>query len=117
MSRFLVPVLSVALVVLAGAFVILSRQASQTEIKLADTNLRLSVAQANVRALEEQAAQARAAAEVAKAAAAREAQRAKEYDALREHLMKGSTDEPLPEWFLAYLCRLGIGLCVESTGR
>lgn len=50
--------------------------------------------------------QARLAANVAQASADRERARAAEYDALRESLLKGNDDAPLPDWFRAYLDRL-----------
>ncbi len=49
------------------------------------------------------ASQAAVARNVAQAEAARQARKAAEYDAIREALLKGGTDEPLPDWFRAFL--------------
>lgn len=46
---------------------------------------------------------AREAQAVATAYASREASRAAEYDNFRETLLRGNEDEPLPEWFRAYM--------------
>lgn len=60
--------------------------------------------------LEGQIEQSKLAREVADAEAARVKARAAEYDALRETLMRGDDDAPLPEWFRDYLDRLLGGL-------
>lgn len=65
-------------------------------------------------ALERQAAQARLAADVARAEAERFAAKAQEYDALREALIKGEQDAPLPDWFRDYLDQLLGGLPVAD---
>lgn len=49
------------------------------------------------------AAQAAQARDVARAAAERQAQKAAEYDAIREALLRGDDDAQLPDWFRAYL--------------
>lgn len=54
--------------------------------------------------------QARLAASVAQAAANRAQTRAAEYDRMRENLLKGNTDEELPDWFREYLDDLLGGL-------
>lgn len=56
-----------------------------------------------VRIARETAEQAALARDVARAEAARHAQAAAEYDAIREALLKGDDDAPIPEWFRAFL--------------
>ena len=71
---------------------------------------------ASITALRDQFEQARLAADVARAAAKREAERAEEYDQLREALLKGNDDAPLPDWFRDYLRNLGVvGMPLEPT--
>jgi len=67
-----------------------------------------------VKAEREAAAQARLAREVAEAHAERQRARAEEYDALREALLRGDADAPLPDWFRAYLDRLLAGDAVAD---
>lgn len=63
----------------------------------------------SVAALEMRASQAREALEVARAAQKRQEERAAEYDAIREALLRGEFDDaPLPEWFVSVLRDLGL---------
>ncbi|WP_347311347.1 hypothetical protein [Defluviimonas sp. SAOS-178_SWC] len=52
------------------------------------------------------AAQAALARDVARAEAARQADKAAEYDAIRNAIEKGENDAPVPDWFIAHLGRL-----------
>jgi cobalamin-dependent methionine synthase I len=52
--------------------------------------------------------QARLAEAVAEAAASRIQQKAEEYDALREALLSGDEDVPIPDWFRDWLVDLGV---------
>lgn len=74
---------------------------------LRDTNALLT---ASVAALEDDlrvqadiAAQAAQARDVARAEAARQASKAAEYDAIREALLKGDENAPVPRWFRDFL--------------
>ena len=58
---------------------------------------------ASVVALEQSVSQAKTAAAVARAAAERERTKADEYDAFREALINGESDENLPDWFRDYI--------------
>lgn len=56
-----------------------------------------------VRIAQETAAQAAVARDVARAEASRYAKAAAEYAAIREALLKGNEDAPIPDWFRAFL--------------
>lgn len=56
-----------------------------------------------VRIARETAKQAALARDVARAEASRHAKAAAEYAAIREALLKGDDDAPIPEWFRAFL--------------
>ena len=103
MWRYVASALLVALLVVSGGAWLLYR--ANGDLRVENASLARSVA-----ALEDQRAQARLAADVARAAADRERARAAEYDALRETLLKGDDDAPLPDWFRAYLDRVLGGL-------
>ena len=92
-----------ALCLALGAFWWVHR--ANGDLRVENASLARSVA-----TLEDQRAQARLAADVARAAADRARARAAEYDALRETLLKGDDDAPLPDWFRAYLDRVLGGL-------
>ena len=62
----------------------------------------------SIRALEIERDNARLARDVAQAARQRVEDQAAEYDALREALLKGKDDAPIPDWFRDYLADLGI---------
>lgn len=81
------------------------RRAAEAEA----ASLRRSVA-----ALEDARAQARSAAQVARAEAKRQAARAAEYDALKEALLRGGDNAPLPDWFDAWGCSAGLWLCAAD---
>lgn len=70
-----------------------------------NTLLRAQVADLRneVRIAHETAAQAALARDVARAEASRHAKAAAEYAAIREALLKGDDDAPIPEWFRAFL--------------
>lgn len=63
---------------------------------------------ASIRALEMERDNARLARAVAQAARERVESQAAEYDALREALLRGNDDAPIPDWFRTYLGRLGV---------
>lgn len=63
---------------------------------------------ASIRALEMERDNARMAREVAQAARERFEAKARQYDDLREALLKGDDDAPLPAWFRSYLADLGV---------
>ena len=70
-----------------------------------NTLLRAQVAdlRTEVRIAQETAAQAALARDVARAEASRHAKAAAEYAAIREALLKGDDDAPIPPWFRAFL--------------
>lgn len=70
-----------------------------------NTLLRAQVADLRneVRIAHETAAQAALARDVARAEASRHAKAVAEYAAIREALLKGDDDAPIPEWFRAFL--------------
>ena len=67
----------------------------------------------SVAALERERAQAREAQAVARAEAERVAAKAREYDDIREAILKGDSDADLPDWFCEHLGRLGL-LCATD---
>lgn len=69
------------------------------------TNENASLAR-SVEVLKKSKARAEQAREVADAAAERARERANEYDRLRESLLRGEDDAPLPDWFRDYLDEL-----------
>lgn len=84
---------------LAGAvWYVVSLRAENAALAFENASLSRSVA-----ALEDQAEQARLAADVARAETARVAGKAREYDKLKETLLRGNEDAPLPNWFRDYL--------------
>ena len=76
-------------------------------LHLRDANAALSasvaVLQADLAVERARAAQAALARDVARAEASRHAKAAAEYAAIREALLKGDDDAPIPEWFRAFL--------------
>lgn len=62
-----------------------------------------AVLQREIRTARETAAQAAQARDVARAEASRHAKAAVEYAAIREALLKGDDDAPIPDWFRAFL--------------
>jgi predicted negative regulator of RcsB-dependent stress response len=72
-----------------------------------DTQREISASlQRSVSALEAERDAAKLAREVARAEAERFRVKSQEYDALRETLLKGENDAPLPDWFRSYLASL-----------
>jgi len=102
MLRYALAALALASVSMGGLLYHETKRSSDLALTVGTLRGELTVAQA-------QMDQARLAAEVAQANADRTAERAAEYDALRETLLKGSNDAPLPGWFSDYLRDLGIG--------
>lgn len=92
-----------ALVVAGGVAFSLWWQANKIEkLELQNANLTTSM-----QSLERQADQAREAEAVAEAYAASITEKAKQYDAMREAILRGNHNEGLPDWFRAYLRELG----------
>lgn len=76
--------------------------------KTADLEVRNASLQRSVAALAEQREQAREAQAVARAETQRLEVKAKEYDAIREALLRGDADADLPDWFCEHLGLLGL---------
>ena len=68
----------------------------------------------SIKTLEERAAQAEQARAVAVAHQKRVEALAREYDALKEALIRGDEDAPIPDWFRDYLDRLLGGLPTDQ---
>ncbi|MCR9272199.1 MULTISPECIES: hypothetical protein [Mameliella] len=96
----LIAALGVALT-LAGLLV----REMRTTGRLAGENVRLS---ASVEALERKIEADRIAVAIARDIQKRERARAARYDRLREALIAGVHDEPIPDWFRDHLHRLGL---------
>lgn len=80
--------------------------------RLAAENLRLS---STVEALERKIEADRIAVAIARDIQKRERIRAARYDRLREALIAGGHDEPIPDWFRDHLHRLGLDGLQSAT--
>lgn len=77
-------------------------------LRLDSVNTDLVQAKRDVVAMGLERDQARLAEAVAEAAASRIQQKADEYDALREALLSGDQNVPIPDWFHDWLVNLGV---------
>lgn len=90
-----------ALAVCAGLWWLVALVQDREALRAENASLARSVG-----ALEQGRDQARLAAAVARAEAARQAARAAEYDRMKETILKGNHDEPLPDWLRDHLDQL-----------
>ncbi len=103
MLRGILPYVIGALALLAvaggGAAWWMSQRLEASKAKVARLEQDIMV----IRAERDQAMESR---RVARAEADRQRKRAEEFDQMREDLMKGTEDAPIPDWLSAYLDRL-----------